>query len=112
VHIVVGPCAKGHFIHARSFLDPEFFFFFLPISELEGKKLTAASTISSHSDSSEFSFLKTKPLLFFNLRRASLHFSIEIAALLLPTDDVPSDFGCIFSHATIQLSSIGEVSRS
>jgi hypothetical protein len=27
VHIVVGPCAKGHFIHAES-LDPEFFFFF------------------------------------------------------------------------------------
>jgi hypothetical protein len=27
VHIVVGPCAKGHFIHGKS-LDPEFFFFF------------------------------------------------------------------------------------
>jgi hypothetical protein len=27
VHIVVGPCAKGHFIHARAFFDPEFFFF-------------------------------------------------------------------------------------
>jgi hypothetical protein len=26
VHIVVGPCAKGHFIHTGS-LDPEFFFF-------------------------------------------------------------------------------------
>jgi hypothetical protein len=25
VHIVVGPCTKGHFIHARSSLDPEFF---------------------------------------------------------------------------------------
>jgi hypothetical protein len=22
---VVGPCTKGHFIHARSSLDPEFF---------------------------------------------------------------------------------------
>jgi hypothetical protein len=28
VNIVVGPSAKGHFIHAES-LDPEFFFFFL-----------------------------------------------------------------------------------
>jgi hypothetical protein len=27
VHIAVGPCAKGHFIHARPTLDPEFFFF-------------------------------------------------------------------------------------
>jgi hypothetical protein len=27
VHIVVGPCTKGHFIHAMS-LDPEFFLFF------------------------------------------------------------------------------------
>ena len=27
VHIVVGPCAKGHFIHA-GLPDPEFFFFF------------------------------------------------------------------------------------
>jgi hypothetical protein len=27
VHIVVGPCAKGHFIHV-GFLDSEFFFFF------------------------------------------------------------------------------------
>jgi hypothetical protein len=27
LHIVVGPCVKRHFIHARS-LDPEFFFFF------------------------------------------------------------------------------------
>ena len=27
MHIVVGPCAKWHFIHARS-PDPEFFFFF------------------------------------------------------------------------------------
>jgi hypothetical protein len=26
VYIVVGPCAKGHFIHAES-PDPEFFFF-------------------------------------------------------------------------------------
>jgi hypothetical protein len=31
VHTVVGPCAKGHFIHAGSpeSPDPEFFFFFL-----------------------------------------------------------------------------------
>jgi hypothetical protein len=28
VHIVVGPCAKGHFIHVGPTLDPEFFFFF------------------------------------------------------------------------------------
>jgi hypothetical protein len=25
---VVGPCAKGHFIHAGASVDPEFFFFF------------------------------------------------------------------------------------
>jgi hypothetical protein len=25
---VVGPCAKGHFIHVGDSLDPEFFFFF------------------------------------------------------------------------------------
>jgi hypothetical protein len=28
MHIVVGPCAKGHFIHAGASLDQEFFFFF------------------------------------------------------------------------------------
>jgi hypothetical protein len=28
MHIVVGPYTKGHFIHAKPFLDPEFFFFF------------------------------------------------------------------------------------
>jgi hypothetical protein len=34
VHIVVGPWAKGHSIHAGSPLDPKFFFFFLPIPDL------------------------------------------------------------------------------
>jgi hypothetical protein len=32
VHIVVGSCLKGHFIHAKSPLNLEFFFFFfLPL---------------------------------------------------------------------------------
>jgi hypothetical protein len=30
LRIVVGPCVKGHFIHAGS-SDPEFFFFFLEV---------------------------------------------------------------------------------
>jgi hypothetical protein len=77
VHIVVGPCAKGHFIRARS-KDPEFFFFFSKFQPLL-ESFQLASIV----------------LIFCHLYKSYLHLN-DIKVINLPTksiDDVSKSIG-------------------
>jgi hypothetical protein len=95
VHIAVGPCAKGHFIHAGPTLDPEFFF----VALIQAYKEETLHSLWSPAEV-EFFFLVTEKNLceFFRYK-----FSMYQKRNPIPAGDVVnSQYGrdCIKLHGS------------